>query len=314
MAVSTVKVTINGTTHTLTYNSSTGKYEGTITAPTASSGSNNAGVGPGVGSAAAGKGYYPVSVTAEDDYGNSTTKDDTDSTLGASLKLKVLEKTAPTAAITYPSNGATITNATPAIAFKFSDAGSGIKNSECYIKIDSGSWTAVTVTGTGTDRTGTYTPSSALADGSHTIQVKTADYDGNSATSASISFKIDTIPPTLNISSPTNGVKQNTMAITLAGTTNDVTSSPVTVTATLNGADVGSITVGSDGSFSKSITGKDGTNTIVVTATDSAGKATTQTVVVNINRTAPTISAVTVTPNPADTGASVTIAVTVTDS
>lgn len=314
MAVSTVKVTINGTTHTLTYNSSTGKYEGTITAPTASSGSNNAGVGPGVGSAASGKGYYPVSVTAEDDYGNSTTKDDTDSTLGASLKLKVLEKTAPTAAITYPSNGATITNATPAIAFKFSDAGSGIKNSECYIKIDSGSWTAVTVTGTGTDRTGTYTPSSALADGSHTIQVKTADYDGNSAISASISFKIDTIPPTLNISSPTNGVKQNTTAITLAGTTNDVTSSPVTVTATLNGADVGSITVGSDGSFSKSITGKDGTNTIVVTATDSAGKATTQTVVVNINRTAPTISAVTVTPNPADTGASVTIAVTVTDS
>lgn len=314
MAVSTVKVTINGTTHTLTYNSSTGKYEGTITAPTASSGSNNAGVGPGVGSAAAGKGYYPVSVTAEDDYGNSTTKDDTDSTLGASLKLKVLEKTAPTAAITYPSNGATITNATPAIAFKFSDAGSGIKNSECYIKIDSGSWTAVTVTGTGKDRTGTYTPSSALADGSHTIQVKTADYDGNSTTSASISFKIDTIPPTLNISSPTNGVKQNTTAITLAGTTNDVTSSPVTVTATLNGVDVGSITVGSDGLFSKSLTGKDGTNTIVVTATDSAGKATTQTVVVNINRTAPTISAVTVTPNPADTGASVTIAVTVTDS
>ncbi len=314
MAVSTVKVTINGTTHTLTYNSTSGKYEGTITAPTATSGSNNAGVGPGVGSAASGKGYYPVSVTATDDYGNSTTKDDTDSTLGASLKLKVVEKVAPTAAITYPSNGATITNATPGITFKFTDAGSGINDSECYIKIDSGSWTKVTVSGSGTDRTGTYTPGSALSDGSHTIQVKTTDYDGNSTTSTSISFKIDTIPPTLNLTSPTNGVKQNTTAITLAGTTNDATSSPVTVTATLNGTDVGTITVGSDGSFSKSLTGKDGTNTIIVTAKDSAGKTTTQTVVVNINRTAPSITAVSVTPNPADTGATVTIAVTVTDS
>ena len=314
MAVSTVTVTINGTTHTLTYNSSTGKYEKTITAPTATSGSNNSGVGPGVGSAASGKGYYPVSVTATDDYGNSTTKDDTDSTLGASLKLKVVEKTAPVASISSPSSGATLVNAQPPIAFKFSDSGSGINNSACYIKIDDGSWTALTVTGTGADRTGTYTPPSALSDGSHTVQVKTTDYDGNSGTSATISFKIDTTPPTLNISSPTNGVKQNTTAITLAGTTNDATSSPVTVTATLNGTDVGAITVGEDGSFSKSITGKDGTNTIIVTATDKAGKYSTQTIVVNINRTAPTISAVTVTPNPADTGATVTIAVTVTDS
>lgn len=309
----TVTVKINGQLTTLTYNSSTGKYEGTITAPSQTSGSNNSGNGPGVGSAAAGKGYYPVEVAATDDYGNKTTKTDSDATLGASLRLKVLEKVLPTAQVTYPTNGSTITNSTPAITFKFTDAGSGIKDSECYIKIDAGSWTKVTVTGTGTDRTGTYTPPTALADGSHTIQVKTTDYDGNSKTSDAISFKIDTIPPTLVVTSPTNGSKQNFLKIDLVGNTSDETSSPVTITATLNGTSVGAITIGENGTFSKEITGVVGTNTIKVTATDSAGKFTEQTIVVNINMTPPTISAVSVTPNPAETGKTVTIAVTVTD-
>ena len=225
----------------------------------------------------------------------------------------MLEKVLPTAQVTYPTNGSTITNSTPAITFKFTDAGSGIKDSECYIKIDTGSWTKVTVTGTGTDRTGTYTPPTALADGSHTIQVKTTDYDGNSKTSDAISFKIDTIPPTLVVTSPTNGSKQNVLKINLVGNTSDETSSPVTITATLNGTSVGAITIGENGTFSKEITGVVGTNTIKVTATDSAGKSTEQTIVVNINMTPPTISAVTVLPNPSETGKTVTIAVTVTD-
>lgn len=41
MSVKTVQAIINGATTTLTYNSSTGKYEATITAPSGSSYNNN---------------------------------------------------------------------------------------------------------------------------------------------------------------------------------------------------------------------------------------------------------------------------------
>ena len=65
MSLSTVKATINGQTYNLTLNNSTGKYEAVITAP-ASSSYNQSGH------------YYPVSVTATDTAGNSTTIDNTD--------------------------------------------------------------------------------------------------------------------------------------------------------------------------------------------------------------------------------------------
>lgn len=76
MAVKTVQTVINGQTYTLTLNSSTGKYEATITAPSKSS-YNQSGH------------YYPVKVTATDEARNSTSKDATDSTLGSSLRLTV---------------------------------------------------------------------------------------------------------------------------------------------------------------------------------------------------------------------------------
>ncbi|MFR5731234.1 MAG: hypothetical protein ACLUD2_04005 [Clostridium sp.] len=62
----TVQAVINGTTVTLTYNSSTGKYEATVTAPSKSSYNVNSGH------------YYPVTTKATDAAGNTTTKTDTD--------------------------------------------------------------------------------------------------------------------------------------------------------------------------------------------------------------------------------------------
>ena len=79
MAIKTVQAIINGVPTTLTLNSSTGKYEATITAPTKSS-YNQSG------------GYYNVTVKATDTAGNSTSKDATDATLGSKLKLVVKEK------------------------------------------------------------------------------------------------------------------------------------------------------------------------------------------------------------------------------
>jgi uncharacterized protein YfaP (DUF2135 family) len=140
-----------------------------------------------------------------------------------------------------------------------------------------------------------------------------SDYDGNAAVQKSVTFTVDTVPPTLSISAPTNGLVTNQAAITVKGTTNDATSSPVTVTIKLNSGTAESVTVGADGSFSKALTLATGSNTITVVATDSAGKSTTVTRTVTLDTTAPVIKAVTITPNPVDAGKTFVIAVQVTD-
>ena len=213
MAVKTVQAIINGVTTTLTLNSSTGKYEATITAPSKSSYTINDGH------------YYPVTVKATDVAGNTTTKTDSDTTLGVSLKLKVKEKVAPAITITSPTAGSYITNNKPTIKWKVTDADSGVNPATIGITIDSGS----KVTG---GYECTYTPTTALADGSHTIKIDASDFDGNAATQKTVTFKIDTVPPTLSITAPADKLVTNKTAVTVTGTTNDATSSPVTVTDT----------------------------------------------------------------------------------
>lgn len=303
MAVKTVQAIINGVTTTLTYNSSTKKYEATITAPSTSSYNNNDGH------------YYPVTVKATDEAGNVTTKTDSDATLGESLKLRVKEKVAPIITITYPTASALITNNKPSIAWKVTDADSGVNSNSIKITIDSGSAITAGITKTAiTDGYQcTYTPTAALSDGSHTIKIDAADNDGNAATQKSVTFKIDTVPPTLSVTAPTNGLITNKAACTVTGTTNDITSSPVTVTVKLNTGSAEAVTVGADGSFSKALTLVAGSNTITVVATDSAGKSTTVTRTVTLDTVAPTIKAVTLTPNPVDAGKTYVISVEVTD-
>lgn len=303
MAVKTVQAIINGVTTTLTLNSSTGKYEATITAPSTSSYNNNDGH------------YYPVTVKATDEAGNTTTKNDTDATLGASLKLRVKEKTAPIITITYPTASALIINNKPVITFKVTDADSGVNPDSIKVTIDTGA--AITAGIVKTAIAGgyecTYTPTTALADGSHTIKVDASDNDGNAATQKSVTFKIDTVPPSLSVTAPTNGLITNKAACTVTGTTNDVTSSPVTVTVKLNSGAAEAVTVAANGTFSKALTLAAGSNTITVVATDSAGKATTVTRTVTLDTVAPTIKSVTITPNPVDAGKTYVISVEVTD-
>lgn len=303
MAVKTVQTVINGQTYTLTLNSSTGKYEATITAPSKSS-YNQAGH------------YYPVTVKATDDAGNTTTKDVSDSTIGSSLQLKVKEKVAPTLAITSPTAGSYIINSKPTITFTVTDDDSGVNSATIGITIDSGS----KVTGDAITKkaiTGgyecTYTPTSALSDGSHTIKIDASDNDGNAATQKSVTFKVDTAPPTLSVTSPADGLVTNQAALTVKGTTNDATSSPVKVTIKLNSGVAESVTVGSDGNFSKALTLVAGTNTITVVATDSAGKTTTVTRTVKLDTSAPVIKSVTLNPNPVDAGKTFIISVEVVD-
>lgn len=307
MAIKQVRVKINNAWTTLTYNQSTGKYEATIGAPNITSYNVNSGH------------YYPVTVEATNMAGTVTTANDTDSVVGSALRLKVKEKTAPVISITKPTASAYLSTNTPEITFTITDEsnGSGVDISTLKIQVDSG--TVITNTSSGVTTSAItngysvkYVPQTALSDGSHTVKINCSDNDGNTATQKTVTFTVDTVAPTLTVSAPSeNGTYVSTASFTVAGKTNDTTSSVASVTITLNGTNQGTVTVDSSGNFTKAITLASGLNTIVVTAKDKAGKSTTVTRTINLDTSAPEILSVIITPNPVGTGNSFVISVEV---
>ena len=297
MAIKTVQAIINSQSYTLALNSATGKYEATITAPGKTS-YNQSG------------GYYNVQINATNDAG---TVGSADASMLDGLKLYVKEKVAPVITILSPSSGAYVSNSKQPVVFTVTDEtdGSGVDLSTLVVKQDgaAAASSALASTAIANGYQVTYTPASALDDGSHTVTIDCKDHDGNAAAQKSTTYKVDTVPPTLNITSPTEGYITNKATLTVAGTTNDATSSPVTVKIKLNGADQGGVTVGSGGAFTKSITLAEGANTIVITATDAAGKVSTVTRNVTLDTSVPVIKSATITPNPVDAGATMVIAV-----
>ena len=153
-----------------------------------------------------------------------------------------------------------------------------------------------------------YTPSTALSDGAHTISVTASDNDGNASAAKTATFTIDTVPPTLSVTAPVDNLVTNKNTVTITGKTDDITSKPVTVT--VNGT---AVTVATDGTFSKDVTLVNGSNTITIVAKDKAGKTTTVTRKVTLDTAAPVIKSITLTPNPVDCGKTFVIAVEVTD-
>lgn len=299
MAIKTVKATINGQTYDLTLNSASGKWEATITAPGKTS-YNLAG------------GYYNVSVEATNEAG---TKGSADASTVDGLKLVVKETVAPVITIVSPTAGAYVANSKQPVVFNITDetGGSGVDISTLVVKQDGTAVAAANITHTAITNgySVTYTPSAALSDGSHTVTINCKDHDGNAATEKSTTYTVDTVPPTLNVTSPADGLITAASSVTVAGTTNDATSSPVVITISLNGTDQGTVAVGTGGTFSKVITLKEGSNTIIVKAKDAAGKESSVTRTVTLDTSVPKITAATITPNPVDTGKTMVISVTI---
>ena len=306
MAIKQVRVKINNAWTVLTYNETTGNYEATIAAPNITSYNVNSGH------------YYPVTIEATNMAGSVSTVDDTHSTLGNNLKLKVKEKTKPVIAISAPTASAYLATNTPEIAFTITDEtnGSGIDISTLTIKVGNATYTntssGVTVTAITNGKSIKFIPQTALSDGSHTVTINCSDYDGNAADAKSVSFTVDTVAPTLTVTAPAeNGLYVPTTGYVVKGVTNDTTSSVATVNVKLNGVDQGTVSIDSSGNFSKSITLANGANTIIVTATDKAGKTTTITRTINVDTSVPEVTSVVITPNPVGTGNSFVISVKV---
>jgi len=290
MSISSVKININGTDYTLT-NSSGNNWTATITAPGTTSYNQTNHV-------------LTCIATATNSAGTTAT---------SSTTLRVKETVSPVITVLSPTSGAYVTNNQTPVAFTVTDesGGSGVNISSLVITLDGTTVTSgISTTAITNGYSVTYTPASALSDGSHTVAANVSDYDGNAATAKSTTFTVDTVAPTLNVTSPSNGSATATASCTVAGTTNDATSSPVTVTVTLNGVSQGNATV-SSGSFSKTITLAEGSNTIIVTATDGAGKTTSVTRTVILDTSVPSITSVSISPNPVNTGASMIVTVVV---
>jgi hypothetical protein len=304
MAIATVRVQINGTWTTLTYNSTSKAYEATITAP-------------GTTSFNLSGGYYPVVVEATNTAGTTARVDATTATIGTSLRLVVKETVAPVITITSPTSGARVVNNKQPVVFTVTDAsgGSGVNLSSIVVKQDGTAVAASTITSSAITNgyTFTYTPAAAMSDGAHTITVDAKDNDGNSATQKTTTFTIDTVPPVLNISSPTEGFITNSTSVVASGTTNDATSSPVTMTQALDGGAAQAVTVASNGTFTKTWSGlTHGTHYIDFVAKDSAGKTSTVRRNFTVDTSTPVISSVTISPNPANTSGSMVLKVVVT--
>lgn len=297
MSIKTVKVTLNSQTYDIPLDSASGKYVKSITAPSISSYSQEGHV-------------YAMVLKVEDYAGNVTTVDKNNSTFGAAMKLRVKEKVAPVISVTSPTAGAYLTNNSVSVSVNITDNDSGVNSGSISVKLDGTALNVTKTTITGGYRC-TYTGN--VADGNHTLLINASDNDGNAASAKTVSFVVDTVPPTLNISSPAAGLITNKQACAVSGSTNDATAGIANVKITLNGADQGAITVAADGAFSKSISLLKGNNTIVIKATDRAGKSTSVTRSVTYDPDAPVIISVSHTPEPVDAGGTITITVAAED-
>jgi YD repeat-containing protein len=185
------------------------------------------------------EGINTITFVATDAAGNS-------STITRTVRK---DATAPTLSISSPIDGTTTNESTILVEGTVYDS------------------TAVTVTINGTtvstSPAGAFSYPFSLVEGTNVITVIATDAAGNSTT-VSRTVHRSSVPPAITVTSPLNGTITNQSAVTVSGT---VTSTN-TVLLTVNGA---SVTIGTGGSFSTSITLVEGTNTITISATDGAG-------------------------------------------
>ena len=243
MAISQIRLKINGTWHTLTYNSSTQRYEGALSLSASSYGQAG--------------GYYDATVEATNSGGTVVTKSGADM---ASLRLVVKDAAAPSISLESPAQGYLLTK-TPTFSIAVTDLNPGVDVNSIAVKLDGA---AVTPTRTAITNGYRLTYSPTLSDGAHTLTVSAADLDGN-ASSASFAWTVDTAGPVLDVSSPTAGQFVTNPSLTVRGTVSDATSGVQSVT--VNGTAVAV----SNGSFAHTLTLAEGSSAVTVTAKDKAG-------------------------------------------
>ncbi len=297
MSFKEVTLTLNGQNYALEKNTES-EYEAVITAPEKS-------------------GYtqpehaYAMELRITDQSG-TVVIDKNHDTFGSKMKLAVVERVPPVISPVYPTESAYLTDQTVQIQFDVMDDDSGVKKDTISLQIDAGTMLTKQLTKISVIEGYHCTYVTALKEGVHILRIKAEDQDGNAA-EKTVSFRVDTTVPSLNISEPSDHIALNVRTCRIVGITNDVTSAPCKVTISVNEKEQGHVPVNGDGTFLKEVLLEEGDNVIRIKSTDRAGNYAEALRNVTYNCDAPQVLGVNIAPNPVSAGKFFEITVNATD-
>ena len=288
---------VNGQTATITIVDSTNAVKDTYTA-TVNNGTWSVNVTAAQAQALA-DGSYSIKANLSDAAGNAAP---------TATQAIAIDETAPSIAITTPVAGDNIINKSEATAgvtiSGTATAGSAAINGQTATITIVDSTNAVKDTYTATVNNGTWSvnvtaaQAQALADGSYSIKANLSDAAGNAAPTTTQVIALETIAPTVAIS--TAGTTTNQATQTISGTVTAAAGeaavgATVTLFDSVNGGpatQIGTATVGAGGTWSTSVTlSGNGSHSIVAQDTDTAGNLGGSTAVVfTLATTAPSVA------------------------
>lgn len=258
---------------------------------------------------------YKVEIHAVDAANNEATMTSADPTYGGQLKIRVLEKSKPTATIVSPTQGSVLGASEQDIVLEMSDAGgSGLNETTVVFTVNGESHAGdLSFTNHEGKRRATY-HATGLTDGENTITFQVTDNDGNVSNLATTTFIVSTAAPSLTVDTPTEGLITNSNKLTVTGSTTPGSSAVTIASVKVNNQSVSLTGSGTKKTFSHEITLVEGQNTITVVSTDSIGKVTTVTRHVTLDTKAPIITDVHAEAVTVDAGGRVKITFKVTDA
>ena len=200
-------------------------------------------------------GTYAAKATAKDAAGNVS--------VDSNINTFRVDTTPPAAPVVVtPANGSVTNNNKPAIT------GTAEANSTVTVYLNGSAVGTTTANGSGA---WTFTPTTALTDGTYAAKVTATDAAGNvSVDSNTNTFRVDTVPPAAPVVvTPANGSVTNNNKPAITGTAE----ANSTVTVYLNGSAVGTTTANGSGAwtFTPATALTDGTYAAKATSTDAAG-------------------------------------------
>lgn len=183
-----------------------------------------------------------------------------------------LDTNAPAVDITTPSDKAIINTQVVTVSGSIDDPTAAVTVNGLPALNSGGVWTLEGFT---------------LQEGNNSLLVEARDPAGNKG-SATVSVTLDTIPPTVTISNPVDGLYTNVTQLTVTGKMNEEASS-----VTVNGIAATISTISpSSSTYTTTLTLIEGVNSIVVTAVDKAGNKGSVTVSVTLDTIAPQLTVI----------------------
>nr|WP_254623535.1 Ig-like domain-containing protein [Myxococcus sp. CA033] len=205
------------------------------------------------GNSSLGEGPHTVTATAEDAFGNTAT-DTNNFTVNTSTNVN----------IATPADGSTVGN--PVVTY----SGTAEAGATVTVTVDG---TVVGTVTAGVDGSWSVPVATTLTDGSHTVVATAEDGDGNTATDTN-TFTVDTAT-TVSITTPAEGAVLTDGVVTYVGTAEP----GATVTVTVDGTVVGTVTAAANGSWSVPVAAElaDGAHSVTASAEDAQGNTATDT-------------------------------------